>query len=618
MATRYRFLFTDTSGDQYEGVIRNINYSGPETIVNGSASLQYDLSDNVFQPIQAKTCNISLLATTLEDLSDIYNEVDRYWNFRLSINGVQEFTGYISTEDMEQSFSSSKWVLNFDAYSPLTYLENFGYYDSSGLPFSGDESLINIIVNCLNKGFNENSERLGIRAYHYLDVNGNDLFQNTYLDQGQFYDEDGEAEDCKQVLSDILKSLGCFIFQWDFTWYILPVTTWRDLIITPITFISYGPTGIVTGSHTLNTNGGAQRIGDKPNGAPIHHINENQSFYIKRFYNNFRIRHDFDYALQILPNGELVGSGATMPNWTLQTDATVVGDTIEIDGKELVSEEVLAATSSTVSLKENDVLEVDILAEYVDDPTEQTFKIILEGDSGTDYTYRLLQPLEDSENVEGEWLALPVGGSVHDSIEFKPIEGEMTHLVELQALPEDGDLYVEVYTGIFGSAHTASSKTILKHFKIKAKEQPIEAEQFTYSRTDVNTGEVPEPYEIRFNTSDRNILRNIFKDSLGVALANFQKDAANVTMVDELGRMFLGIYSENQKVFSGGVFGNVEALTPKRIDSVGSPFIITSFNKDLQQNTSSLTLWEVFFDVPSFTKETERVFKNPIKPNIKS
>ena len=616
MALRYYFEFNNEKGELYRGEIHG-NTSEPAKQVQGRASIQYDLSDNPLQTLWIKSCNISLLATIDEPLDDIYNEEDRFWRFTLQKNGSLEFQGYITTEDMEQSYSSSKWLLNFEALGHLGFLENNGYYDSSGLPYTGRESIFNIIANCLEKGYNPGDPKLFLFFNHYLEAKGGgDIYKNTHLDQGQFYDEDGEAEDCRDIIEDVLKSLGCVMVQNRFAYHIFPALTWAKLLTENIVFTAYTGDLVQIPDQTLNYSDDDQRIGQEGS-AKTYHISQNQRYLFKKYYSKVRIRHDFDYAPQIMPNGELLSSGNTMPDWTLTAESDVPGDYIRIDGKELVSEIALAATSFPISLKKNDELEFEILAEYITDPTEQTFEILLSNTpSGTDYSYSVLQSVEGAD-AEVEWVALPVGGLVQKTVEFSPTEGELTHTIEVAPLPEDGDLTFNAYTGIFGSAHNATSKTLLKHVKVKAKTQPIEAEEFTYTHTGKTKGAVPDVYEVRFNTSDRNILRNIFFDSAGNAMDVFKKSTATTSSVDELARVILAFHKDNYKVFTGDVRNNF-GFSIKRVDNVGGPFMVVSENRDLSSNISSLKLVEVGTETPSHTKEVARKYKEAVKPTIKS
>lgn len=622
MAVKYYFENENLEGDVYVGEFSNPSYVGDPIEINGDCFLSKDLSDNPFQPVQAKSCDVRLLATVEQPLDDIYNEDDRYWLFQLKKDGNLVFQGYASTEEMEQPYTAREWELNFSCLDHLSYLEQFGYYDAAGLPYTGSDTIFNIIQKCLEKGFNLTSEKLPFRLYHSLQYDSGSVFENLYLDQGQFYDEDGEAEDCLKIVNDILKSLGCFLEQYEGYFYIISVVDFAKLLATPITLDQYLANGTSDGTYVLSSTQSIQRIGSEIYGSvDIFHVNRNQSFYKKKFYNTFRTRHDFDYADQILPNGDLIQSGGSMPDWTLATGASVNGDTVEISGVELAASTAVALTSSKVSVRQNDKLTLAIDVEYVDDPTQVFYQLLLTDTvSGDDYSFYMAIRVDQDANSRGEWLQLPVGGLVEYRLALEFVsEGEYIHEITTTAIPEDGNIQFIAWRPIFGGAFTASSKSILSSVTLSGLELPIEAEEYTYSRTDKTTGAVPDVYDIRFNTSDRSILQNIYKDSSGDPISGLETPGGGtVSLLSRICFNHITLFQENQIVFKGDVKNN-NGLTPKRIDNLGSPYITVRESKNIISNISQCQHISLSLnDSPPLNGELRRIYKETTKPKIVS
>ncbi len=617
---RYRFWFTDNEGTEYSGEISNAGYTGATVTLEGSAVIRRDTGNNVYQPLQVKACDITLHATEEHQLEDIYNEVDRYWLFHLKKNGTGIFQGYVSTEDMQQPFNAYIFDLSFEALGHLHYLENIGYYDNAQQPFEGRSSLLTIMKRCLDKGFNAIDGVFGVLTAHHLTNSGADLFETLYLDQSQFYDEDGEAKDCKTILQDILKSLGCFVFQYRLNFVIISVKNWVNMIARPISYRKYTSDGNFQISLSFENFGPQQVIGNDIGNSPTYHINENQTITNKKLYNAFRVQHKFDYAEQVLRNGELIASSGLMPDWVLGTDAAVVGDSIEIAGRQLVSQITLAATSSAVALRQDDVMIIEISAGYQDNPTEQEYEVLLQDtDSGTVYSYRTYQSGEDSEDFSlNNWVALPVGSQVETRLRFSPSEQEYVHTVKMAPLPENGNLLFKAYTGIFGNDYNAStSKTILRSVIIKAEEKPIESEIFTAARTDLTIGQVPKVYEVPFNTVERNILNNTFVDAQGVAIASLDDHGRSMSSAEHIAREFITFFSDTNKVFSGDVY-NYEDFGPKFIVGAIPLCLVSNESCDLKRNTATLTIQQLYLDEPPYEMSVKRVFKNVSKPTIKT
>lgn len=608
---RYVFYFNDNDGNAYTGEISNNDYTGQPIELRGKASLSKDWA--IDQQLLIKAVNVNLEATIEQPLEDIYNEDDRYWLFTLKKGSSAIFQGYVSTDDMEQSYSSSKWFLNFDCLDHLSYLESFGYYDSAGLPYSGNDTLFNIITKCLDRGFNTNDPKIGLITSHSLEYNSGDIFKEVYLNQDQFYSEDGEADDCSKVLSDILKSLGCFIIQFRLNYIIISLDNYALIRSTLVPYRDYLTNGTLQATLNFGPNDTQDIIGSEINMFTSHHINANQRFIKKKFYNTFRVRHDFDYSEQIIDD---------LSTWTLTAEASFNSPGIDLNPKELVSQIALAATAPSFAIKENDVLTITVEATYTDDPTEQSFELRLTNTASTnDYVFRFEQLIQEEENFAfGDWVQLPVSGQ--DKIEFKPVEGPNTHEITLPPVPEDGDLTFYAYTGIFGNALTGSSNTYLESVTIKSQERPIEATEHTYRRTDKTTGAIVDTYDVRFNTSDRSILKNIFLDSLGNPIPTFQKvsTGTNVVMADYLALMFLQLFSENHIEWAGGVKNNFD-FNPKKINNNADVAFVVQEQKDYTNNISSTTLLEVQNATllsEKYTNETTRIFRESVKPVIKS
>ena len=111
-------------------------------------------------------------------------------------------------------------------------------------------------------------------------------------------------------------------------------------------------------------------------------------------------------------------------------------------------------------------------------------------------------------------------------------------------------------------------------------------------------------------------------DSSGEAIPTFQRvsTGTNVVLADEIGLMFLNLFSQNHINFSGDVANNFD-FTPKELKDLGTHFVITRETKDLKTNISALELTQVqntSLLISQYENETTRIFRESVKPVIKS
>lgn len=609
---RYFFDFDNLEGDIYKGEISRDDYIGNPLQLSGRAVLVRDLSDNIFQPVQVTSCDISLIATKETPLEDIWNEDDQYWTFSLYKNNRKVFQGYVSSEAMEQPYNMDVWELNFEALGYLHYLKDTGYYNAQGLPYTGIDSVLGILANCFNRCFVENVSTFGILTAASFTVGANPALERMYLNQDVFYDNDGEAQDCFSVVEEILKSLGMVVFQYSLNFFVMSVNSFSKLLTEPINYRSYTSNGIFQAVLNLQPDAINQRIGTESKGAKTFFVNSNTSFFNIKKYNTFKVRHDFEYAPNLLKNESFENDGTNIDGWTLLNGARLGINEIIIDnyfGSPPAN--LQSAQSNPVDLMDQDTLNLKIrLRSPSTTATRYTRRIRIQLElTGGGQTFRLAHGNLIS-NVA--WVQSGDARYGVDEVWMEDVD-DLIYEMKSAPLPISGQLTV---TFIQSFSAINPDRISLTEFNLTAENQNLEAEEFIISRTDTNTGSVPDVYEVRFNTAGRNILSNTFLDLQGATLDAVVVNGVQKSTAAYLCEQNMTFFSQTNKVFSCDLKDN-EGLTPKRIDNIGSPFLITSEQKDLGVNISSVSMQQVGSILPPVSLTVERVFKETIKPTIK-
>ena len=616
MARRYYFSWKDVNETLYRVDISSDLYTGAELEINGYGTISRNTNDDIYQAIQSTILDLTMIATLDDPLEDIYNEDDRYWSVILYKDSVEQFRGMIESQEVEQDFVSDSWEIRVECIDAIGILENFAFVDTGGLHWTGSDTVMGTIAKAVKRGFRDQTEALGFLVNTGLTLSDNSVFQeNAYVDMEVFFDDNDEPNSCKEVVEQLLESMGCVMFQYLGDWVILNVEFWADMISLNVTYREYDEDGTYLSASSFGAPFASNRdIGSHINGNAIFHVNKNQSYINRKYYQTVRLLHNYEYKDQIVPNGEIEGgtAGVSMPKWTLDlTYADPATDQILLLGVATNPEIEPAATTQAIKLNEGAVIKITMLMEYFDAPFRQDIEIKLDNGTSTRY-YR-----KNFGAAQIQWQSSQAYFTFNESLEGIEV-GQFTHTIEVEALPFDGDLTITFLTPQMDSPWSSGSGSIIHYCHIEAV-QVEEGIEKTSNRTDNDTGQVPDVKEIRFATTDTSVIKNTFFDSSGDFIEFVKFDGGSNTsslqaLIDSKMELFKGRFS----VFSGDVMGNIDNITPNSINTLGSVYLLTRYSKDLRTDISSMELTQINRTVAGVTRtNTSRiVYSKSIKPKI--
>ena len=621
MAAKYELQWKDIDGLDCYLSIGFLLYEGGKTQLKGQVSISQDASDDLYQAIRSTLLTINIVTDTTQDLSELWEQDERYWDVFYSRDSVEIFRGYLANEEVEQPFNADVWTITLEARDALGFLEDLAFVDGdTGLNWTDNKTVIETIADCIYRGYGQPLLAMDIYASTGFTLQDDSNFEtNAYVEMDAFLDDNGEPQSCKEVLEAMLEALGCTIFMYRGKYVVVNIELWTTLLQSNLDYRIYDETGTYQSADAWPVSATKQRIGSDISYGTLetYHVNQNTSYIDKKFYTSVRLKQVFEYRDQIIPNGEMETEGAgpyTIANWTLEAgEAEAFSDGIVIQGYELSSEIVDAATSDTMTLKAGNRLQLTLEVEYVDDPTQQEIEVELVGSTET---YYLRKNVGQSTVTWTEVVSVIRLDQSINGIE----EGVFTHVIDFPDLPIDGDLTIVLRSASFGGDFSVNSETVVRGVLMEAIEDIEEGIEWTAERTDNTTGSIPDVREVRFASADSSVYKNTFFDSAGALLDHPKFDGTGTTST--LYRLAQSILTLRRGRFidlTGDMKGDVEFMTPKRMDTIGGNYVLGSYDKDLSTDIASVSLFGYNKNATGATTSiTSRiVYKESVKPKIK-
>ena len=332
-ANKYQSTFATKSGktaylylaeDGYTGSV--INYQGVHLDLN-----YIPTSDDPFEPIYASQLNVVIDIT--DDLVDMPNLVtlnDRKYHAKLYIDTDLEWQGWVLSDSVQINYSTGRRQLSFNAVDGLGILKDILLPISASTNINELNSLLYYINLSLNSIAFPTNPNLNIVCSYFntgMDDRGthsySEPFSQTYLPNRTFV-TNYIYLDCLQVLSNIIKSFGCRIFQAGGKWWIVAINEFAN---TGAYFTQYDYAGTVVSSGTINTLSTIQ--GYTGNTSGLYFIDNSQMKILRKGYNRIQQNISIQTADNYAPNGNFRPyTGNMVANWDV--GATGTGSSVTI------------------------------------------------------------------------------------------------------------------------------------------------------------------------------------------------------------------------------------------------------------------------------------------------
>ena len=291
-------------------------------------NLQYlPKSDDPFEPIFASQLGVTIDIT--DDLVNIPNLVtlnDRKYFAKLYLDADIEWCGWVLSDSVSIGFSTGRRQMSFNAIDGLGMLKsiplpqsfeesinntnNLAYFlglcfDSIGLPTNP-----NIVIVC--SYFASGMDDRSVHAY-------NEPFIQTFLPYRTFLETPSTYKNCLEVLSNIVKTFGCRVFQSGGKWWVVAI---NEFATVNAYFTEYTYNGIVDDYGTIDTLSTIQ--GYTGNTSNLYFINNSQVKLLKKGFNKIVINNSIAYPENYMTNWNLrpQSSPNYVYNWNPATTST--------------------------------------------------------------------------------------------------------------------------------------------------------------------------------------------------------------------------------------------------------------------------------------------------------
>ena len=238
---KYRLEFSDVLGNGKKIEILKDNYSGSVLPLVGTAdpvSIKWEGDDDFYSPIIGSTCTLNLFVTEDVQYDNFYAFDEEEFQVKIYYkNDVNNFilywAGFIVTDSYKQALMSPPYQISVQANDGLGLLETkFVSIDNNDLfdnTHTNTTTLAqNLITNCISK------TNLGLNVYFSTGVRvGNNLtayVENTTLFGfgSAKYKDNLKVHNCKEYLTNVLRTLNCRIFHALGNWYIVSNSDYMD------------------------------------------------------------------------------------------------------------------------------------------------------------------------------------------------------------------------------------------------------------------------------------------------------------------------------------------------------------------------------------------------------
>ena len=215
----------------------------PTVDVQGYVELEAGGNDNVNEPFRGLGLKIHLLADTNEDFKTFFDVQDQEYEVRYYLEQTLVFVGYIEPSEYYENYVVDKYFVQINAVDGLGLLKNLAYVQNSGVAYTGKQTALEVIANCLKRidlGLNiyTNIEYFYTGLPSVLDVT-TQVFLNSIRYAVDV--EQKEIKSCESVLRELLAIFGASIVQYEGGWYIYKVNSIFD---GTASFYSYDADGV--------------------------------------------------------------------------------------------------------------------------------------------------------------------------------------------------------------------------------------------------------------------------------------------------------------------------------------------------------------------------------------
>lgn len=204
----YKIPFSSSLGKDYVVEIEKEGYIGEyhelvadETpfVVNRAGE------DFIYSPLRTSTATINVFGD--DYLRELYSTDYRQYRVLLKCENSVLWSGFVKPEVYTQEYGDEEFSLSIECVSAIEVLDKIDYKNDS----RDFVSLWNLISYCIE-------ESCGLYKYVYFplvySLDADNILEKLTVSTQNFFDEDGEAMTCKEILEEICKVMNWTLVDW--------------------------------------------------------------------------------------------------------------------------------------------------------------------------------------------------------------------------------------------------------------------------------------------------------------------------------------------------------------------------------------------------------------------
>jgi hypothetical protein len=311
---KYKFTFATRANKTAYLYLQEDLGSAPAVIeyLGVNINLQYlPNSDDPFEPILASQLSITIdITDDLDNAPDFVSNNDRKYYAKLFLGDDLEWVGYTLNDNIQISFSTGRKQMSFNIIDGIGMLSSIPIYTTNvGNVTNNVRSLLTYMLTALNAlNFPANLNLMTVCSYYATGMTTRatgtqyEPFNQTYLPIRTFKKQDYTYESCYDVLTKIIKSFGCRLFQAGGKWWVVAVNEFANENNFFTEYNSAG--GLVTSGSNLNTLSTIQPYTSNTSG--LYFIDNSQMKLFLKGYNRINLAKDINYDKNLIDNGNLM------------------------------------------------------------------------------------------------------------------------------------------------------------------------------------------------------------------------------------------------------------------------------------------------------------------------
>lgn len=320
MAYNLKYQITSaTKNDEIAVVEMYIDDTVASVIEYPATAIQLEYipkSDDIYEPIYASQLNVSIDVTDDQNnLPDFTTLNDRKYLVKLTIDGSLYWQGWVLSDNVQYSFTTGRKSLSFNAIDGLGMLDYIPFtFTETNIPGNtklSPHTVLYFLYTCLAQiGFPTGLNLITACSYYATgmldraDGTQYEPFNQSYLKPVYFENEDATYENCLVILTKILKSFGCKLYQANGKWMIVAINEFAAAPYYAYTYYTeYNASGTLVTSGTFNTLSEIQPYTDNTSG--LYFAENSQIKLFKKGYNNFNYKYDITYSKNYISNPNL-------------------------------------------------------------------------------------------------------------------------------------------------------------------------------------------------------------------------------------------------------------------------------------------------------------------------